>query len=185
MILLKKFYRKIVYWTRAILSFLRILHFKMQYPSLQIDLLSYLESGVEIVSGDGAYCEIINTRVERGVFIKVAPGANLKIKNSYIGSYSLIIAHDSIEINSHCSIGEMVVIRDQNHQYGKEILLKDSGYDTAGIVIGENVWLGAKSTILKGVNLGKNVVVGAHSLVNKSFPEGSIIAGIPAKPMNI
>ena len=49
------------------------------------------------------------------------------------------------------------------------------------ITIGNNVWIGANSIILKGVNLGDNVVVGTGSVVTKSFPNNSVIAGVPAK----
>ena len=49
------------------------------------------------------------------------------------------------------------------------------------IVIGKKCWLGANSVILPGVQLGNNVIVAAGSVVNKSFPDNSVVAGVPAK----
>lgn len=49
------------------------------------------------------------------------------------------------------------------------------------IVIGKNCFIGARSIILAGVHLSDNVIVGAGSVVTKSFQEGSIVAGNPAK----
>ena len=55
---------------------------------------------------------------------------------------------------------------------------------TSPIVVEQNVWVGANTTILKGVTIGKNTVVGAMSLVNKSLPPDSVCAGIPASKIN-
>lgn len=49
------------------------------------------------------------------------------------------------------------------------------------IVVGNNVYIGTRCTILKGVTIGDNVIVGACSLVNKDLPSGGVYAGIPAK----
>jgi acetyltransferase-like isoleucine patch superfamily enzyme len=49
------------------------------------------------------------------------------------------------------------------------------------IRIGKRCWIGANACILPGVELGNDVVVGAGSVVNKNFPDGSIIVGVPAK----
>lgn len=48
-------------------------------------------------------------------------------------------------------------------------------------IIGNNVFLGAGAIILPGVHIGDNVIIGAGSVVTKSFPEGVVIAGNPAK----
>lgn len=48
------------------------------------------------------------------------------------------------------------------------------------VVIGENVWIGANSTVLKGVNIEDNAVIGAYSLVNKKIEPNSLYAGTPA-----
>ena len=49
------------------------------------------------------------------------------------------------------------------------------------VVIGNDVFIGAKSIILKGVTIGENSVIGAGSVVTKSVPANQIWAGNPAK----
>lgn len=49
------------------------------------------------------------------------------------------------------------------------------------ITIGNNVFVGAESTILYDVTIGDNVIIGAGSLVNKDIPSGSVAAGVPCK----
>jgi carbonic anhydrase/acetyltransferase-like protein (isoleucine patch superfamily) len=52
-----------------------------------------------------------------------------------------------------------------------------------GCTIGDNTLVGIGSTVLNGANIGNNCVVGAHSLVteNRTFPDGTLILGSPAK----
>lgn len=50
-----------------------------------------------------------------------------------------------------------------------------------GVKIGNNVFIGMKSTILKGVRIGNNVIIGANSLVNKDVPDNCVVAGNPAR----
>ena len=49
------------------------------------------------------------------------------------------------------------------------------------VKIGNRCWIGANATILPGVELGDDVIVGAGSVVTKSFPDLSVIGGVPAK----
>lgn len=52
---------------------------------------------------------------------------------------------------------------------------------TGEIQIGDNVFVGANSTILYDVKIGNNVIIGAGSLVNKDIPDGSVAAGVPCR----
>lgn len=47
--------------------------------------------------------------------------------------------------------------------------------------IGNNVFIGMHSTILKGVTIGNNVIIGANSLVNKDIPDNCVAAGNPCR----
>ena len=49
------------------------------------------------------------------------------------------------------------------------------------IDIGDNVFVGANTTILPGVTIGSNVVVGAGSVVTKDLPSDGVYAGVPAR----
>ena len=52
---------------------------------------------------------------------------------------------------------------------------------TKPITVGNNVWIGAGSTILAGVEIGDNTVIGAGSVVTKSIPSNVVAVGVPCK----
>ncbi len=53
------------------------------------------------------------------------------------------------------------------------------------VIIEDNVWIGEGVSILANVSIGKNSIIGANSVVTKSFPENSVIAGVPARLIKI
>lgn len=70
------------------------------------------------------------------------------------------------------------------HGYDWSVLagLHDIVLGSAGKVkIGNNVFIGMNSTILKGVTIGDNVIVGAASLVNKDIPSNCVAVGNPCR----
>ncbi|MEQ6167997.1 acyltransferase [Ekhidna sp. MALMAid0563] len=95
-----------------------------------------------------------------------------------LSKYCYIDARNGVGFGDNVWVGPYVSIISMNHDlndYTKYI-------ETDSIQIGDNCWLGAKSTILPGVKLGNHVVVAANSVVTKSFKEDNIvIAGNPAK----
>ncbi len=49
------------------------------------------------------------------------------------------------------------------------------------VVIGNNVWLGDKVTVLAGVHIGNNVIVAANAVVTKDIPDNCMVAGVPGR----
>ena len=56
---------------------------------------------------------------------------------------------------------------------------------TGEISIGDNVFIGAKSTILYDVKIGNNDIIGAGSIVTKDIPDGVVAVGVPCKPIGM
>ena len=49
------------------------------------------------------------------------------------------------------------------------------------VIIGDDVWIGARVIILKGVYVGKGAVIAAGAILTKDVPEYAIVGGVPAK----
>lgn len=110
-----------------------------------------------------------------------ALGGTLEIGDgTYFSGNSLICATNHIRIGSNCAISERVTIFDDDlhHHFNHS---QDILNPATPVIIGDRNWIGYGATILKGVVLGDNCIVAAQSVVTKSFPEGSIIGGNPAK----
>jgi acetyltransferase-like isoleucine patch superfamily enzyme len=85
-----------------------------------------------------------------------------------------------LEIGSHCDISAGVQI--YTHDTVKRCLTGGKHEIEAGNVkIGDNSYIAPMTIITRGVSIGKCCVVAAHSMVNKSFDDYTIIAGVPAK----
>lgn len=87
---------------------------------------------------------------------------------------------------SHCwliNVGNDVTLAPRVHILAHDASTKKAlGYTRIGLVnIGNNVFIGASSTILPGVTIGDNVVIGAGSIVSKDIPANSVAVGNPAK----
>lgn len=59
-----------------------------------------------------------------------------------------------------------------------------SEFKTGDIIIGDNVFIGMNSLIVKPVTIGDNAVIGAGSVVTRDIPKNTIVAGNPAKIIN-
>lgn len=70
-----------------------------------------------------------------------------------------------------------------NHDGGVALFRNEyPGFNVYGrIEIGNNVFIGLNSMILKNVKVGNNVVIGAGSIVNKDIPDNVVVAGVPAR----
>jgi len=122
-------------------------------------------------------------------------GGNIKIGEwSHIGDGTRIWSQASVSIGSHVLISYLVDIHDTNgHPIDWEERRLDEQELMAGkyriptktvskpIVIEDDVWIGFKSTILKGVHIGRGAVVMPASVVVGDVSAWTTVAGNPAK----
>ena len=115
---------------------------------------------------------------------------NIKIgKNSSIGGRALILCtRAKLIIGNYVMIGPQVSIITGDHKIdtvGKYMVnVSDDEKvpeNDLPVVIEDDVWIGANSTILKGVTIGEGSVVAAGSVVTKNVPAYTIVGGVPAK----
>ena len=140
-----------------------------------------ITTGVRLRATDGGTAKL-------GAFVSIDRYADIAVKygelivgaGSYIGQFSVICVRERITIGSNCLIAEHVTIRDQDHIFGPDLMTSQAGFVTAPVEIGDNVWIGAKVTVLKGIKIGKNSVIGCNSVVTRDVAPNTIVAGIPA-----
>lgn len=112
---------------------------------------------------------------------------SIKIGNHCrIGEYNHITACQAIMIGDGLLTGRFVYIGDNSHG---GLSIDEANTPPAQrdlqskgeIIIGKNVWIGDKSTILAGVHIGDNVIVAANAVVTKDIPSNCLVAGVPAE----
>jgi acetyltransferase-like isoleucine patch superfamily enzyme len=118
--------------------------------------------------------------------IIVGNKGKLIIGNNVGISSTAIFCQDHIEIGNNVNIGGNVVIYDTDFHslIAEERLMEETdkkGTKTRPVKLGDNVFVGAHSTILKGVTIGENCIIGACSVVTKNIPDNEIWAGNPIK----
>ena len=118
------------------------------------------------------------------VILHTWEGGKIEI-GDYTGASAVVISSRSgVKIGKHCNIGGNVRIYDHDfHALDAEIRRGPRGCDdcaTNPIIIGDDVFIGAQSIILKGVTIGDRAIIGAGSVVTKDVPADAIAAGNPA-----
>ena len=103
-----------------------------------------------------------------------------------LGEYNHITAVNKIIIGNGLLTGRWVTITDNSHGstdidnlYIKPI--ERQIFSKGPVIIGDNVWIGDKATILPGVKIGDGAVIGANSVVTKDVPPYAVIVGNPAR----
>ncbi len=109
----------------------------------------------------------------RGNLYLVADGGKISIGNHcFFNTGCCVTATESVKIGDNCKFGNNLVIVDHDHNFKGE---GEKEFISSPVVIGNDCWVGANVTILRGTTIGDGTVIGAGSVVKGSVSPGSRI----------
>lgn len=175
---------------------------------LQMDGVAAIENGVRLRFADQIRLGR-NAYLDQGVYLHACPQGITIGDNSFVMHGSVLhvynfreLPHAFIRIGKDSLIGELNVLRGQggitigdrvytapmvqllavNHVYSDPHRpMIEQGITAAGIVVEDDVWIGAGAVITDGVRIGKGAVVAAGAVVTKEVPPHTVVGGVPAR----
>lgn len=105
-------------------------------------------------------------------------------RSVYVGDRSSLWAGDTtgrIVMGDGCLLGPEVFVTasDYGTRWGTHVMQQPKR--ERDVVLGDEVWLGARVTVVAGVTIGDGAIVGAASVVTRDVPAGAIAVGAPAR----
>lgn len=155
------------------IAWTKIFHMK----TFKGSLVSAISPLTEITIERGAQLSIGKKfRMRDGAKIRVRKGGTCIIgKNTSVNSNNMIACHERIEIGDNVQFSPNVQIYDHDHDFRAEGGIEAMKYKTSPVKIGNNVWIGANTVILRGTEIGDNCVIGAGCVIKGVYKEDSII----------
>jgi len=99
-----------------------------------------------------------------------------------IGHNCVLVPRERIEIGRNCMLAAFCYVLDVDHEFDDtDVPIPQQGLRIKPVIIGDDVWVGAHTIILRGVQIGNGAVIGANSVVTRDVPAYAIAAGNPAK----
>lgn len=136
--------------------------------------------GTTMIIGNGCSFNSSSRYNFRGLnhrcILQTGPGGSIMIGNNCGFSGVSIVSSCGIQIGDDVLCGANVTISDRDDHEDKY-----PQFTPASVIIGNHVWLGMNSVVMKGVTIGDNVIIGANSVVTKDIPSNTIAAGVPCK----
>ena len=167
-------------WKMALLTF--VLRKIISAGKIKGQLKNYFSGCSVSITGSGRCTFGADNVFERGCFLEIHQGKLTMGNGNYFNRNIRITCLGTITIGNGCLFGDSVHLYDHNHGIDDPNgPFKSQVYERGEIKIGNNVWIGAKATILKGVIIGDGAVVGAGAVVTKDVVPYAIVGGVPAK----
>ena len=121
--------------------------------------------------GSGTIIRCTGNLKNLGNGFEIGDGSSLA-DNCFVG------ASGGVRIGKNVIGGQSIRFHSSNHKFERsDLLIKDQGVESKGIVIGNNCWIGSGVVFCDGVTIGDGCVVGADTVVTKSYPDDCVIVG--------
>lgn len=148
----------------------------------------YLDENVYIHACPAGVDIGANTFVMHGSVLHVynfrkLPNSGIKIgRDSLIGEYTIIRGQGGVQIGDRVYTSPMTQLIAVNHVVDDPLRpFVEQGITAQGIIVEDDVWLGANAVITDGVRIGKGAVVAAGAVVTQDVPPHTIVGGVPAR----
>lgn len=162
---------------KRLISFLHCMFVKALHPgAFRFSIETMLAPSVSISITNNGRISIGNkVGIRKGSTIS-SDGGTLRIADRcFINSGCVITAHKSIAIGKGTRLGPHCMIFDHDYDYRNPNGFERGDHLVSDIEIGENVWIGAGSIILRGTKIGNNTVVGAGCVIKGVYPDNALI----------
>ena len=172
---MKKYVRALICLSYSLFRFLLI---KIFHPkNFKFTICNLISPFTEIEINKDAKLSLGKmVRIRSGSKVRVRNGAELKIgDNSSLNHGCMLISHEKITIGKNVQLGPNVLIFDHDHDYRIANGLKELRYKTSPVQIGNNVWVGANTVILRGTTIGDGAVIGAGCVVKSNVPKNTVL----------
>jgi acetyltransferase-like isoleucine patch superfamily enzyme len=117
--------------------------------------------------------------------VSIRNGARIQLgEHCHIGERCYLWGGDStgrIILGRHVSLAPEVFLTASDYQFVAGRPFREQPKLERDIVIGNDVWLGARVVVTAGVTIGDGCIIGAGAVVTKDIPPGSIAVGVPAR----
>lgn len=160
----------------------RNLYYLMFNPRIKIGKKSKIALSATLANKKSSINIGKNAIIRKGVIVNCYGGEIDIGDNVTINEYSIIYGQGNVIIGNSVLIAANVTIVAENHAF-RDInrTIRDQGVVKKGVIICDDVWIGAGTKVLDGVHIAQGCVIGAGSVVTKSTVPYGVYAGVPAR----
>lgn len=172
-----------------LLRYARLAALRLRNPHVVLEGMVFLGRGARLTARPGYGRLVVGPWVHVGELTRLrAHEGTLRIGDRVVfGRDASVNCYLDIEIGAATLVADWVYICDFDHRVdpaaGTVTPIKDQGLVKSPVRVGPGSWLGVRSSVLRGTTMGRACVLAAHSVARGRYPDQTVIAGVPGRPV--
>jgi acetyltransferase-like isoleucine patch superfamily enzyme len=103
-----------------------------------------------------------------------------------VNPYTILYGKGGLTIGNNVRIAAHCTIMTSSHNFADiNIPIKDQGLSSQGVIIEDDVWIGAGVRVLDGVRVARGAIIGAGTVITRNVEPLTINAGVPSRVINV